>query len=88
MLREEQIDKIVETYRNRITIEKFSHLGTLKEVDENGNNLNIPRYVDTFETEEVIDIQAVIQEIEFLEAKRWELDKDIDVNFKELGPFL
>ncbi|MBL7879901.1 MAG: type I restriction-modification system subunit M, partial [Chryseobacterium gambrini] len=48
MLREEHIDKIVETYRNRTTIEKYSHLATLKEVEENDYNLNIPRYVDTF----------------------------------------
>lgn len=85
MLREEHIDKIVETYRNRTTIEKYSHLATLKEVAENDYNLNIPRYVDTFEAEEEIDIQAVMQEIKSLEAKRAELDKEIDVYFKELG---
>lgn len=85
MLREEHIDKIVETYRNRTTIEKYSHLATLKEVEENDYNLNIPRYVDTFEAEEEIDIQVVMQEIKSLEAKRAELDKEIDVYFKELG---
>ncbi|CAI9678694.1 type I restriction-modification system subunit M [Elizabethkingia anophelis] len=85
MLREEHIDKIVETYRNRTTIEKYSHLATLKEVEENDYNLNIPRYVDTFEAEEEIDIQSVMQEIKFLEAKRAELYKEIDVYFKELG---
>ncbi|SDG02312.1 type I restriction-modification system subunit M [Epilithonimonas hungarica] len=85
MLREEHIDKIVETYRNRTTIEKYSHLATLKEVEENDYNLNIPRYVDTFEAEEEIDILAVMQEIKSLEAKRAELDKEIDVYFKELG---
>ena len=85
MLREEHIDKIVETYRNRTTIEKYSHLATLKEVEENDYNLNIPRYVDTFEAEQEIDIQSVMQEIKSLEAKRAELDKEIDVYFKELG---
>ncbi len=85
MLREEHIDKIVETYRNRTTIEKYSYLATLKEVEENDYNLNIPRYVDTFEAEEEIDIQAVMQEIKSLEAKRAELDKEIDVYFNELG---
>ena len=85
MLREEHIDKIVETYRNRTTIEKYSHLATLKEVEENDYNLNIPRYVDTFEAEEEIDIQSVMQEIKSLEAKRAQLDKEIDVYFKELG---
>jgi len=85
MLREEHIDKIVKTYRNRTTIEKYSHLATLKEVAENDYNLNIPRYVDTFEAEEEIDIQSVMQEIKSLEAKRAGLDKEIDVYFKELG---
>lgn len=85
MLREEHIDKIVDTYSNRTTIEKYSHLATLKEVEENDYNLNIPRYVDTFEAEEEIDIQSVMHEIKSLEAKRAELDKEIDVYFKELG---
>ena len=85
MLREEHINKIVETFRNRTVIEKYSHLATLQEVADNDYNLNIPRYVDTFEAEEEIDIQAVMQEIKSLEAKRAALDKEIDVYFKELG---
>lgn len=85
MLREEDIDKIVETYRNRTEIEKYSHLATLKEVEENDYNLNIPRYVDTFEEEEPVDIDLVMQEIKSLEAKRSELDKEIEGYFKELG---
>ena len=85
MLREEHINKIVETFRNRTVIEKYSHLATIQEVADNDYNLNIPRYVDTFEAEEEIDIQAVMQEIKSLEAKRAELDKEIDVYFKELG---
>ena len=85
MLREEHINKIVETFRNRTVIEKYSHLATLQEVADNDYNLNITRYVDTFEAEEEIDIQAVMQEIKSLEAKRAELDKEIDVYFKELG---
>ncbi|WP_060873546.1 type I restriction-modification system subunit M [Myroides odoratus] len=85
MLREEHIEKIVDTYRNRTVIEKYSHLATLEEVAENDYNLNIPRYVDTFEEEEEIDIDAVMKEIKSLEAKRAELDKEIDVYFKELG---
>ena len=85
MLREEHINKIVATFRNRTVIEKYSHLATLQEVADNDYNLNIPRYVDTFEAEEEIDIQAVMQEIKSLEAKRAALDKEIDVYFKELG---
>lgn len=85
ILREKHIDKIVETYRNRTIIEKYSHLATLQEVAENDYNLNIPRYVDTFEAEEEIDIQAVMQEIKSLEVRRIELDKEIDAYFTELG---
>lgn len=85
MLREEHINKIVETYRNRTSVEKYSHLATLQEVADNDYNLNIPRYVDTFEAEEEIDIQAVMQKIKSLEAKRAALDKEIDVYFNELG---
>ena len=84
-LRKEHIDKIVDTYRERKEIEKYSHLATLQEVADNGYNLNIPRYVDTFEEEEPIDIKAVMAEIKELEAKRAELDKEIEVYLKELG---
>ena len=84
-LRPEHIQKIVETYRNRTEIEKYSHLATLQEVKDNDYNLNIPRYVDTFEEEEEIDIKAVMAEIKELEAKRAELDAQIEVYLKELG---
>ncbi|MCH5240718.1 MAG: type I restriction-modification system subunit M [Muribaculaceae bacterium] len=84
-LRPEHIEKIVNTYRERKEIEKYSHLATLDEIKENDFNLNIPRYVDTFEEEEPIDIQAVMAEIKELEAKRAELDKEIEVYLKELG---
>lgn len=87
VLRDEHIDKIIETYQNRTKIEKFSHNVTLQEVADNDYNLNIPRYVDTFEEEAEIDIQAVMQEIKNLEAKRTELDKEIEGYFKELGLF-
>lgn len=85
ILREEHIDQIVETYRNRTVTEKYSYRASIQEIADNDYNLNIPRYVDTFEEEEKIDIQAVMQEIKELEAKRAELDKEIEVYFKELG---
>lgn len=81
----EHIDKIVDTYRNRTEIEKYSHLATLQEVADNDYNLNIPRYVDTFEEEEPIDIKAVMAEIKELEAKRADLDKEIEGYLRELG---
>lgn len=85
MLRDNHITKIVDTYRNRTVIEKYSHLASLTEVASNDYNLNIPRYVDTFEEQEEIDIQKVMLEIKELEAKRVNLDKEIDVYLKELG---
>lgn len=84
-LRPEHIQKIIETYRTRAEIEKYSHCATLKEIEENDYNLNIPRYVDTFEEEEEIDIKAVMAEIKELESKRTELDVQIEVYLKELG---
>ncbi|MEN9909787.1 MAG: hypothetical protein RLZZ540_2936 [Bacteroidota bacterium] len=85
MLRDEHIDKIVATYRDRTVIEKYSHKATLEEIANNDYNLNIPRYVDTFEEQEEIDIQAVMSSIKELEAKRADLDIQIEVYFKELG---
>lgn len=85
MLRDEHIDKIVTTYRDRTIIEKYSHKATLEEIANNDYNLNIPRYVDTFEEQEEIDIQAVMSEIKELEAKRANLDVQIEAYFKELG---
>lgn len=84
-LREEHISKIVETYRDRKEIEKYSHCATLQEIADNDYNLNIPRYVDTFEEEEPIDIKAVMAEIKELEAKRADLDKEIEGYLRELG---
>ena len=84
-LRPQHIQKIVDTYRDRKEIEKYSHLATLEEIAENDYNLNISRYVDTFEEEEPIDIHAVMKEIKNLEAKRADLDKEIEGYLKELG---
>ena len=84
-LREEHIRKIVETYRDRKEIEKYSHCATLQEIADNDYNLNIPRYVDTFEEEEPIDIKAVMAVIKELEAKRADLDKEIEGYLRELG---
>lgn len=84
-LRDEDILKITETYRNREAIEKYSHLATLAEVAENDYNLNIPRYVDTFEEEEPVDIEEVAQRIKNLEDSSNELDAKIRGFCKELG---
>ena len=62
-LLEEHIDKIVTTYRERSTQDKFSYVASMEEIVENDYNLNIPRYVDTFEEEEPIDLTEVSKEL-------------------------
>ena len=84
-LREEDIQRILDAYKERKDIDKFMHVASLEEIKENEYNLNIPRYVDTFEEEEPIDIHAVMSEIKELESKRDELDKEIEKYLKELG---
>lgn len=84
-LREEDIDKIISTLEERTTQDKYSYVATLDEINENDYNLNIPRYVDTFEEEEEIDLDAVVAEIKALDAKSKELDAKINEYTKELG---
>ncbi len=74
ILRVEDINKIITTYRERKTEDKYSYVATLEEVAENDYNLNIPRYVDTFEEEEAVDIKTVAQEIQALDADSKETD--------------
>jgi len=69
----EHIDKIVGTYVGRGDVEKYAHVATFEEIKENDFNLNIPRYVDTFEEEEEIDIEAVQREIDQIEEKLTEV---------------
>lgn len=84
-LTDEDVDKIVKTYRNREVIDKFSYAATLEEIKENDHNLNIPRYVDTFEEEEPIDIEAVQKEIKDIDNEIEKLEKEINNYLKELG---
>ena len=80
----EHIDAIVNTYLSRAEREKFSHVATLDEIRENEYNLNIPRYVDTFEEEEMIDIQEVQANIARLKQEIAEAEAKMDVYLKEL----
>ncbi len=59
--------KVAETYKERKELERYSHLASPEELEQNDFNLNIPRYVDTFEEEAEVDIEAVQQEIDTLE---------------------
>jgi len=84
-LRESDIDKIIETYKNRKEIKKYSHIATMEEIEENEYNLNIPRYVDTFEEEEQVDIEKEMENIKELEKNVLKIDKKINGFLKELG---
>ncbi|MCG4889551.1 SAM-dependent methyltransferase, partial [Parabacteroides distasonis] len=59
VLLDEHIDKIVSTYKKREDIERYAHVASFDEIQENDININIPRYVDTFEEEEPVDLVAV-----------------------------
>ncbi|NWK75161.1 type I restriction-modification system subunit M [Acinetobacter sp. SwsAc6] len=84
-LTEENIAKIIATYRARESIDKYAYLATLQEVKDNDYNLNIPRYVDTFEEEEEIDLVAVRAEREQLKTQLAELEVQIAKYLEELG---
>ncbi len=85
VLREEDIDRIVNCYRQRSETEKFSKRATLATIAENDYNLNIPRYVDTFEAEERIDINALAGELVELDKQMAETDKTIAAFCQELN---
>ncbi len=84
-LRSQDVDRIVSTYRERSAQEKYSHVATLAELKANGYNLNIPRYVDTFEAEEAVDLNAVAKELVGLEKEMKETDAALAGYCKELG---
>jgi type I restriction enzyme M protein len=79
-LREADIDKIVATYAHRGEMDKYSRRATLAEIAANDYNLNIPRYVDTFEAEATIDIADIAQQLKSLNA-------DLKANEAELAVF-
>ncbi|MDE0588581.1 type I restriction-modification system subunit M [Halocynthiibacter sp. C4] len=84
-LRPKDINKIVDTYRGRVKEDKFSRRAPLSEIAENDYNLNIPRYVDTFEEEEPIDLAAVAAELKTNAAGMADLDAQIKGFCDELG---
>ena len=85
VLREKDIERIIQTYTERKTKDKYSYVTPLSEVKENDYNLNIPRYVDTFEEEEPIDLDNVVKEIKKIDKEMIEVDKKIAEYCKELG---
>lgn len=84
------IKRIVDTYRAFVNgenaeQERYSHVASLSEIEENEYNLNIPRYVDTFEEEELIDLESVNKEIADIKGQIAALEKEMEQCMKELG---
>ena len=79
------IKKVLDTYSARAEVEKYSHLASTDEIAENGYNLNIPRYVDTFEPEEEIDVAAVQADIVRIEGELADVRTKMSGYLKELG---
>lgn len=84
-LREEDIVRIVDAYENYESIDKFAYKAAKKEIIENDYNLNIPRYVDTFEEEEMVDMEEVAQNIEDIKAEIAEVEEQMKKYLEELG---
>ena len=85
MLRDQDIEKIIQVYRDRKTEDKYSYVASLKEIAENEYNLNIPRYVDTFEEDELIDLDLLAKEIKGIDEKMAITDAKIREFCEELG---
>ncbi|WP_371917999.1 MULTISPECIES: N-6 DNA methylase [Paenibacillus] len=84
-LTDKNINKIIETYRNRVDVDKYAHVASLEEIKANEFNLNIPRYVDTFEEEQVIDLDEVSKLLEQDKQEIAELEAKINEQLKILG---
>jgi type I restriction enzyme M protein len=76
-LREEDIDRILKAYKERKDIDSFAHAATLDEIKGNDYNLNIPRYVDTFEKEEDISIKAVAEDLKTTQDELKKADQEL-----------
>lgn len=85
LLEERHINDIVSAYKGRKDIDKFAHLASLEEIKENDYNLNIPRYVDTFEEEEIIDINVVQSNIKELKTKLSYVENKMSEYMRQLG---
>ena len=84
-LSDANIDKIIGTYKGWRTVDKYSYVASLDEIKENEYNLNIPRYVDTFEEEEPVDIKATQEEIKAIKLQIGEVEKKLEQHLEALG---
>lgn len=84
-LTDEHVDKIVSAYKQRTDVDRYSHVATLDEVKANDYNLNIPRYVDTFEQEETVNLEEISQQIKKIDQQLGEVDVRIADFCKLIG---
>ncbi len=84
-LREQDIKKIIKTYENYETIDKYSYVSNREEIRENDCNLNIPRYVDTFEEEEPVDMEEVAANIKSIKIEIEQVEAQMAKYLQELG---
>ena len=84
-LRDEDILKIVTTFKNLKNIDGYCHIADLDELKENEFNLNVPRYIDISELEEEIDIQDTINELKKTEKEREAIEDKVRKDLQELG---
>lgn len=87
ILRDEYIQKIVEAYKNRKEIDKYCHIASFEEIKENDFNLNIPRYIDTFEEEQKIDIESVENDIKDIQVELCKVRAILNEHLKEMNLF-
>lgn len=84
-LKKQDIEKIIKAYDKYEDVEKYAHVVGTKEIEENDFNLNVRRYIDSSDEQEVIDVKQVWGEIKQLEIERDEVDKKVAGFIKELG---
>lgn len=84
-LRDQDVNGIIDAYRSRGEMERYAHKASFEEIEANGFNLNIPRYVDTFEPEPEVDLQVVQNEIRDLEGQLAQTREKMNFYLKELG---
>ncbi len=85
ILRDGDVERIIATYHDRAAIDRYSHVATMAEIEENDWNLNIPRYVDTFEEEASVNLDAVLAELKTIDEGMSDVDQRIAGFCNELG---
>ena len=85
ILSEKHIEQIITTYRKREVVSKYSYVASMDEISVNDYNLNIPRYVDTFEKEKIINLDSVVEKLQKNNKELIEIDLEIEKFCKELN---